>query len=142
MADLVKLNEATATKRRLYWYLVDATDGLSAETGEAAGQPQISTNGGAFTNTGIGTLTHMGNGQYYADVTQAACNGTVGDRILGRYKSAETAEAPSLNSLIITAHDAHADVATTGADADTLETLSDQIDGISGGASVWEIVFT
>lgn len=91
---LITLNQATAAKRRVYFYLVDATDGLSPETGEASGQPQISTNGGAFTDTGIGTLTHMGNGRYYADLTQTAVNGSAGDVIETRYKSANTAEAP------------------------------------------------
>lgn len=118
MPDLVQLNEATATKRYLFFYCVDATDGITPETGEAGGQPQISTNGGAFTDTGIGVLVAMGNGQYYAAVTQAAVNGAVGDRILGRYKSANTAEAPSLNSLIVTTHDPNANEAqVVGMDA-------------------------
>lgn len=41
-------------------------------TSEAGGQPQISTDGVVWTNTGIGTLTAIGNGRYYADLTQAA----------------------------------------------------------------------
>lgn len=89
---IVHANEATAAKRRVYFQLVDATDGITAETGEAAGQPQISTNGAAWTNTGIGTLTHIGNGRYYADLTQTAV-ATSGDIIETRYKSANTAEA-------------------------------------------------
>jgi hypothetical protein len=93
MARLVLANQATATRRRAYFDCRDVTDGLTPETGEAGGQPQISTNGGAFTNTGIGTLTHMGNGRYYADVTQTAV-ATAGDVIETRYKSANTAETP------------------------------------------------
>lgn len=89
---LVLANQATATKRRVEFYCVDATDGITAETGEAGGQPQISTNGtAAWTNTGIGTLTAIGNGHYYADLTQAAV-ATAGNRIFTRYKSANTAE--------------------------------------------------
>lgn len=90
---LVTANQATASKRRVYFHLVDATDGITAETGEAGGQPQISTNGGAWTNTGIGTLTSIGNGRYYADLTQTVV-GTAGDVIETRYKSSNTAECP------------------------------------------------
>lgn len=86
-------NDATAAHRRVYFQCVDATDGITPETGEAGGQPQISTDGGAFTNTGIGTLTHAGNGRYYADVTQGAI-ATAGVWIETRYKSANTAECP------------------------------------------------
>lgn len=93
MPVLVLANEATAGRRRVYFHCVDATDGITPETGEAGGQPQVSTNGGAFTNTGIGTLTHLGNGRYYADLTQALV-ATAGDSIETRYKSANTAETP------------------------------------------------
>lgn len=93
MSKLVKANEATAARRRCYFHLVDETDGKTPETGEAAGQPQVSTNGAAFTDTGIGTLTHLGNGRYYADLTQTLV-ATAGDQIETRYKSAATAECP------------------------------------------------
>jgi hypothetical protein len=93
MPRLILANQATAARRRCYFHLTDATDGISAETGESGGQPQISTNGAAFTNTGIGTLTHIGSGRYYADLTQAAVL-TAGDVIETRYKSANTAETP------------------------------------------------
>jgi hypothetical protein len=79
----VRKNESTAAERRLYFHCVDVTDGFTPETGEAASQPQISTNGAVWTNTGIGTLTHIGNGWYYADVTQATVNANSGI-ILGR----------------------------------------------------------
>lgn len=93
MPRFVLANTATAAYRRCYFDCRDATDGITAETGEAAGQPQISTNGGAWTNTGIGTLSAIGNGRYYADLTQAAV-ATAGDVIETRYKSANTAETP------------------------------------------------
>lgn len=91
-------NEATAARRRIFFHLVDITDGFVPETGEAAGQPQISTDGAAWTNTGIGTLTHVGNGTYFANVTQATVNIDHG-AILARYKSAATREALGLNAL-------------------------------------------
>lgn len=116
MAILVKANTATASYRRVFFQLVDATDGKTAETGEAGGQPQISTDGGAFTDTGIGTLTHCGNGRYYADVTQAAI-ATAGSRIETRYKSANTCESPG-DTLQVVAFDPYdANLGLTNLDA-------------------------
>lgn len=89
---LVKANEATATKRRVGFFLVDATDLFTPENGEAGGQPQISIDGGTFSNGGIGTLVLIGNGEYYADIQQAAL--VAGRIIRTRYKSANTAECP------------------------------------------------
>ncbi|OQB86503.1 MAG: hypothetical protein BWX88_01111 [Planctomycetes bacterium ADurb.Bin126] len=90
---LIKANESTASRRRVYFHLVDVTDGLTPETGEASGQPQISSDGGAWTDTGIGTLVSVGNGRYYAELTQSAVE-TAGTSIETRYKSANTAECP------------------------------------------------
>jgi hypothetical protein len=90
-ARLIFANQSTDANRRVYCQLVDATDGMTPETGEAGGQPQVSTNGGAWTDTGIGTLTHIGNGRYYADLTQALV-ATAETWISVRYKSANTAE--------------------------------------------------
>jgi hypothetical protein len=92
MAITVNPNEATAANRRMYFQCVDIGDGMTPETAEAGGQPQISTNGAAWTDTGIGVLVAIGNGRYYAVLTQAAVL-TEGDVIEGRYKSANTAEA-------------------------------------------------
>jgi len=89
----INLNESTAALRRVYFFCVDATDGQTPETGEDTGQPEISTNGGAFTSTGIGTLNTLGDGWYYAELTQAAVNGSIRDAIQPRYKSANTLEA-------------------------------------------------
>jgi len=95
----VRRNEATAAKRRLYFFLVDAVDGITAEVGEAGGQPEVSVDGGAWAGAGsIGTLTHVGSGQYYADVAQSVININNG-LVIGRYKSANTTEARSLNAL-------------------------------------------
>ncbi len=93
MTRFVLANQSVAARRTVYFDLRDATDGIAAETGEAGGQPQISTNNGAFTNTGIGTLTHSGNGRYGAVLTQAAV-ANAGDVIETRFKSANTAESP------------------------------------------------
>ena len=116
MADL---RIKTATTAKLFFYLVDATDGITAKTGEAGGQPQISVNGAAFSNTGVGTLVSMTNGHYYADVdlTNANLGGTgaaavAGDRVVGRYKSAATAEAPSLNQIHVVEFNPNTDIDT------------------------------
>ncbi len=92
MPRLVKVSEATAARRRVYFQLV-LSDGITPALAEAGGQPQISTNGGSWTNTGIGTLTAIGNGRYYADLTTGAV-ATAGDEIETRYKSLLTAECP------------------------------------------------
>jgi len=121
MPQLVQKNEADATLRRLNFYLVDASDGITAETGEAAGQPQISVDGAAWTATGIGTLQSVGNGHYYAEVTQATTN-VLSGIILGRYKSAATAESPALNSLQVVEWDPQT----------SPKTASDRLGGFTG----------
>lgn len=82
-------SEATAARRRFYLHLVDATDGLTPEVGESAGQPQVSKNGASFGNT-TATLTHVGNGFYYVELTAAELD-TLG-KVAVRFKSAATAE--------------------------------------------------
>lgn len=99
----VKANEATAGRRRVYFHLVLDSDNKSPANGEGGQQPQISTNGGAWTNTGISTLTLIGNGRYYADLTQAAV-ASAGDSIETRYKSANTPETPG-DSIIVVGYD-------------------------------------
>lgn len=83
-------SEATAARRRVVLFLVDATDGITAETGEAGGQPQLSKAGAAWANT-TATLTAIGNGAYYVELTAAELD-TLGTGAV-RYKSANTAEA-------------------------------------------------
>ena len=89
MSRLYQQSEATAARRRFPVFLVDATDGLTPETGEGSGQPQISKNGGAFANTS-NTLTSVGNGYYYVELTASELD-TLGDFVV-RFKSANTAE--------------------------------------------------
>lgn len=99
---LVQGGETTAYRMRVYFQLVDATDGMTPETGETGGQPQISQTGQAWTNTGIGTLTHVGNGRYYADLTAATvAAANVGRVFLSRYKSANTAECPGDAAVVV-----------------------------------------
>jgi hypothetical protein len=84
-----KQSESTATRRRFYLHLVDATDGYTPETGEAGGQPQISKNGASFNNTSA-TLVAISNGAYYVELTEAELDSL--GTILVRYKSANTTE--------------------------------------------------
>lgn len=117
----VDKNEATAARRRVYFHLVDYVDGMTPETGEAGGQPQVSVDGGSWTDTGIGVLTHIGNGRYYADLTQALVN--VDDAVIQtRYKSANTAECPG-DTVVVNYTEQN-------------ESLVDQIETALGGASV------
>lgn len=105
MAREVMASEATAAQRRAYFQLV-GTDGITPATGEAGGQPQVATNGAAWSSAGIGTLVAIGNGRYYADLTAGAV-ATVGDEIETRYKSANTAECPG-DSFVVVAFDPYA----------------------------------
>lgn len=89
---LIKANEASPVKRRVGFFLVDATDLFTPENGEAGGQPQISIDGGAWSNGGIGVLVLIGNGEYYATLQQASL--ITGRVIRTRFKSANTAECP------------------------------------------------
>jgi len=95
---LIKQSEATATRRRIYFQCVDATDGMTPETGEAGGQPQFSTNGGAWGNT-TNVLVAIGNGRYYTELTAAEI-GTPAV-IESRYKSVNTAEAFGTTAQIV-----------------------------------------
>jgi len=90
---LLKQSESTAARRRIPMHCVDATDGITPELGEAAGQPQVSKNGGTFANTAA-TLVSVGNGLYYVELTTGELD-TLG-WIVVRYKSAATAEVQVL----------------------------------------------
>ena len=107
MAREVQANEATAIYRRVYFDLrTTVSGGLDPALSEAGGQPQISTNGGGWTNTGIGTLVAIGSGRYYADVTQGAV-ATAGDVLETRYKSGTTIETPG-DTIEVVAHNPRA----------------------------------
>lgn len=102
------VHKTTDTAAKLYFWLVNSANGISAETGEGGGQPDISVNGAAYSATGVSTLTHSGNGRYFCTVDLSLATGinaSVGDEIDGRYKSAATAEAPSLNKIVVASYD-------------------------------------
>lgn len=78
MQHLIKVSEGTAARRRLLVYLVDDTDGKTAETGVtiSAGDVKISKNGAAEGNH-AGTLTELASGRYYYEFTSGEVD-TVG----------------------------------------------------------------
>ncbi len=94
---LYQQSEATAAQRRVFLHLVDATDGITPETGEGGGQPQVSENGAAFGNTS-GTLVHVGNGLYYVELIGTELD-TLGI-VAVRFKSAATAEAQVIAQVV------------------------------------------
>jgi hypothetical protein len=96
----VQYAEPTAELRRMFFQLVDETDGLTPETGEAGGQPQISIAGAAWGNT-TNTLSAIGNGRYYVELTAAEVTQDIRTVIEGRYKSANTAEGVGTTIQII-----------------------------------------
>ena len=126
---LLLANQATASKRRVYFLCVDATDGITAEVGEAGGQPQISTDGGGWVDAGIGTLSSMGSGYYYAELTQAAVANT-GNVISTRYKSANTAESPGTTVQVV-AFD------PDNVDSLGLARIDNTISSVSGTVTAW-----
>lgn len=69
---LFKLSESTAARRRLLLRCVDATDGVTAETGLtfAAGELKVSKNGGAEANH-AGTVTEIAGGMYHYEFAAA-----------------------------------------------------------------------
>lgn len=81
-------SEATAAQRRFPVYLVDPSDGVTPVTGET-GTPQVSKNGAAFGNT-TNTLTEVGNGFYYVELTATELD-TLG-MVTVRYGSANVVE--------------------------------------------------
>lgn len=85
-----KQSETAGVKTRVYLHLVDATDGITAEAGEAGGQPVISKNGAAFASTS-NTLTAVdaSKGLYYVELTASELD-TLGFFAI-HYKSADTA---------------------------------------------------
>jgi hypothetical protein len=136
---LVKLNESIAERRRIYFDLRDATDGVTPVLTEAGGQPQANINGtGWFGSTLIGTLTHMGNGRYYADLTATGV-ATYG-QVQTRYKSAATVESPGETATVVGFDPYNVEISLTG-QAGTVEFtyIVYKTDGYTPleGAAVW-----
>lgn len=81
---LIQQSEATAARRRLPIYLVDATDGFTPETGVTSPTVEVSKNGAAQA-TGTGSWTEIGDGMYYYEcvVGEVDTLGFLNVRILG-----------------------------------------------------------
>jgi len=123
----IKAGTTQGTATQVYFPLItDATDFVTPETGEAGGQPEISTNGAAWTTTGIGTLTSTGNGSYYAMLTTSAVS-TAGRFIQVRYKSSNTSEARG-TSVITTVYAPASETQTVSLGASTIGS-SQLVDG-------------
>ncbi len=99
---VVFANEATASKRRAAFDVRSNVDHFSPVTGLSGGQPQISVDGAAFTNTGIGVLSESGNGRYYADVTQATVL-TAGTIVQTRFKDPTSDECHGTTLQVVSA---------------------------------------
>lgn len=67
---------------------------------EAGGQPQVSLNGAGYDASGIGTLTAVGYGEYYAVLASSVIL-AVGDRLFTRYKSGATAEVDGDDFVVV-----------------------------------------
>lgn len=88
--QIFTISESVEVRRHFSLMLVDGDDGITPETGEATGQPQIKKAGEAsWTNTEE-TLNHIGNGHY--DVVLSAAELNTFGTFSVRYKSANTAE--------------------------------------------------
>lgn len=106
----IKRNEPDPVRRRLWFDLRDAGDGLTAAS--AAGQqPQISVNHVAFAAAGIGVLVDRANGAHYAELTQAATNIAPGSQIDSQYGSGTVAWGLG-DAAVITAYDPYTDIET------------------------------
>lgn len=122
----LELSEATAARRRIFFMLVDATDGFTPENGvdlTAAGDVQISKNGAAFANAAGAAPTGLGDGLYYYEATAAELD-TVGTLVL------KVEDATSRTALVIcqvvasdpyTAEATAAALAAVQADVDTVQ---------------------
>lgn len=97
----IALAEVNAEDRKVWFDLRTLADAIVPATAEAGGQPQISINSATFVDAGIGTLVHIGNGKYTAELTAASVSGAVGDYIKTRYKSANTVETPGEDIFVV-----------------------------------------
>lgn len=98
----IKKNEIIAANRLMYFHLVNVTDGITPEDGEADGQPQLSVNGGDGVDTN-GVLVKIVDmpGDYYVLLTQSEVDLIHRDIIQGTYKSPNTAQMPAVIIQII-----------------------------------------
>ncbi len=88
---IIKKNQAAASLRRIYGTIV-GTDGITrvASKGGSAARKIVN---GLDSGNWTATLTHIGNGEYYVELTQAETDVTEGDVLSWGFKAADTAEA-------------------------------------------------
>ncbi len=86
----IQTGENNPEMRRVYFHLVDATDGITPEAGEAGGTTTISRNGRTPANT-VNTLVAVdaSKGDYYLELSLSEI--TTPGHLLLHYKSANTA---------------------------------------------------
>ena len=122
MARLIKANEALEVRRRVYFHLVQE-DGLTPAVNESGKRPQVSIDGGEWSATGIGVLSHIGSGRYYAALEQSIL--VAGRHLETRFSSLATAEIPG-DSVDVVAFNPY-DAATLGltAVAELVETTQE-----------------
>jgi hypothetical protein len=96
-----QVGENDRLKRRIYFHLVDATDGITPETGEAGGSAKVSLNGNTPT-TSVNTLVAIDTtnqpGTYYLELDQSEIR--FPGMVSVRYKSADTAEFVTLGQIM------------------------------------------
>ena len=141
MARQVKAGDTTNNHKMVGFHLVE-DDGITPVTTKEGEQPQASIGGGAWSDSYIGTLGAIGNGRYYAYLTDAAiAAGSLGKRIETRFKDADTAECPG-DSMDVVAFDPY-DATTFMADVSgvsTFDASSDEVDiGAVKGSAVTAI---
>jgi hypothetical protein len=90
---LIPVSTPIEKLRTIYFDLRASSDGVTPVTIAAGTQPQISINKAGFSDTGIGTLEHLGNGRYGA-VLDVSVIGVVGDSIESRAKHATSVDSP------------------------------------------------
>lgn len=128
-------SEATAAQRTFHFHAVDATDGFTPETGHtyaAAGEAQVSKNGGAFADI-TGTVTQIGATGVFAVVASAADVDTIGTAL---FKFADATSRTVLVEVQVVAFDLNTALTAGGiADAVCDEALSGHTtDGTVGEA--------
>jgi hypothetical protein len=100
MFEVIQQSESTAARRRGYFHAVDATDGITPETG-LTGAARISKNG-ASTVASSGSIVEIDAtnmpGRYYVELTATECD-TVG-QVVVRYKSAACAEVVAQATIV------------------------------------------
>jgi hypothetical protein len=133
---LFKIDETDSDRRLIYFDLRQA-DGVSPAILEDGGQPEVSINTSAWTGAMlIGTLTHIGNGRYYAELTATGV-GTLG-RIETRYKSANTLECPGDSGQVV-AFDPYDATFLGISGIEAIQTVTDKLDtGLAPDGLSWK----